>query len=347
MSVPTKQQSGKAQQQQLLEQPPPSQPPAEKEADLIDAILAQTADRIGRTARRYCTELEATDDHMRKAVLMAKGIEYLRRELTGPMMQTIMGLMNSPLGFMTDHVPTAYKEENRVPYSVEIVRDCAIQAMLHGVFFVGNEFNILAGRCYITQNGWRRKVEEISGLTDFDIAPGIPVVSAAHQGQTVVRVSATWRHNGIPGMLVGSDGKPGRVFPIIVAGKYSTPDQTIGKAKAKAYRAAYEKITGSTHTISEEPGDLTPPESAATPPTRTTALETKLADQAAAMKTGVKENVLVELRKLSQQVREGDFRALLARYETDDLGKLTPPQSELLLAELGELVKADAAAEHA
>lgn len=229
----------------------PKQQPARMQ--LIDGKVREQALALDRVAGEYALAITEAQGHVEKALLVARGISTLRQRLTGEIMTEVMALMNSPLGFLTDRGPHAYSEKNRTPYDVGVVRDCLIESLLLGLYPAGNEWNIISGRCYVTVNGWKRKLEELPGISDVRIAPGIPTL---HNGQMVCRVALSWKLDGTPDQLVGPDGKPGHPFPIITHGG-GTPDQTIGKARRKAYRMAYEKATGSPVTAAD--GDVSDP----------------------------------------------------------------------------------------
>lgn len=245
---------------ELLEQPRATG------VQLLDTALLQQALDLDRTAQEYAAAIQAAPGHIQKALLTARGIQALRQGLGGKVLAEVMALMNSPLGFLTDRGPHARSEGNKTPYPVEVVRDCVVEALLHGFYLSGNEFNIIAGRFFGAQNGWRRKLEDVPGISDIRVAAGVPMV---HNGQTVCRVALSWKVDGQADELRGADGKPGVAFPVTVTA-YSTADQTIGKAKRKAYKLAFEQATGSKVTAPDgevgEPPDGLPTQAA--PPGR-------------------------------------------------------------------------------
>lgn len=227
--------------------------PVENSEQLLDKIMSDTVSNIDKTAERFKGELhDPTIGQFIRAIKKAKAIEILRKMIM-PTMPLIRSLMNTPMGFLTDEKPDK-------PYTDEVLRDCVIEAMLSSVSIIGNEFNIISGKCYITQAGYKSKLENLPGLTDLDVTPGVP---AMYNGQMVCRVRAQWKLNGMDMRLIGADNKDGRAFPIKV-GSGSTPDNTTGKALRKGYKAVYEKCTGSKIT---EPDDEpeTVPMPAATP----------------------------------------------------------------------------------
>src|SRR4051812_23283034 len=81
-------------------------------------------------------------------IAVAETMGEMRSLLTGEVMQPILALMNTDLGFRTDRdakVQPKDKDGNpMMPYAVEVVRDCVIEAKLRGFHVVGNEFNIIA-----------------------------------------------------------------------------------------------------------------------------------------------------------------------------------------------------------
>ena len=52
------------------------------------------------------------------------------------------------------------------------------ETVLRGVRIVGNEFNIISGRPYITKEGFSRLVREWPGLTELRLMPGVPATQA-------------------------------------------------------------------------------------------------------------------------------------------------------------------------
>lgn len=224
-------------------------PAAEGPAELLDHGVEQAAARIDTLAGRYAHAIESTQGHLQRALILARGLELLRKTITPAMMAPIMGLMNTPNGFMTDRPSKSQPQ----PYSEEVVKECFITALLHRLYPVNNEWNIIAGRFYPAQNGYRRLLREVEGITDIRIAPGVPTL---HNGQTVVRVAVSWVLDGRKDQLIDHDGKPGMVFPVITHG--GGPDQAIGKALRKALKAAYEQAKGSKHTIDDGEVDEEP-----------------------------------------------------------------------------------------
>ena len=213
-------------------------------AALLNEVLAKTIDRLDAFAGQYQEQLDAAGaTALRRAAMTGIAIKKLKSLITEPVIALLRDLMNTPLGFKTDRSPNSRKPT--APYSDDVIRDCAVEALLRGVLWTGNEFNIIAGQCYITREGYTRKLQELKGLTNLVVSPGIPRVDK-ETGRTVVRFAASWVYNGIPDSLKDHDGKPGRVFAITVQ-ESSGADQIVGKAHRKAFKAIWDQIHGSTH----------------------------------------------------------------------------------------------------
>ena len=159
-----------------------------------------------------------------RALATAQAVNTLRDLLSPEVMQSVMALQNNALGFLTDRLDA--------PYSVNVVRDCLIEAVLSGVSPVGNEFNIISGRAYITKNGMRRKLANIDGLS-YSITPGLPKI--AEKGAVVI-MAVDWTYNG------KTEHKDLTIAMRVNAGMGT--DAIIGKATRKASAWLYDTVTG-------------------------------------------------------------------------------------------------------
>lgn len=187
-----------------------------------------------------------------QAIRMAQGIAAMRSALTDEFVKTtLMPLMGSTLGFLADRP----NQKEPDPYGIQVVRDCAIEAMLRGFNVVGNEFNIIAGRFYGTRAGFERQVAEFPGLTNLVLQPGVPVMGGGDKG-AVVPYTATWTLNGSP-MRIDcqmTDGIDLRIPVKVNAGMGA--DAVIGKATRKMLYRIYQRINGSSYGLADgEVGD--------------------------------------------------------------------------------------------
>jgi hypothetical protein len=201
--------------------------------------LSRNIDGMVREHHRYIAQAVG----MEKAMLTASIVKTLRDMITPRILEHILPLMNSPNGFKTDKPGEGYPPD--------VVKECLVTSLVNGMYPVNNEWNIIAGQFYGALNGWKRLFEEIPGITDISVVPGMP----QQEGEIArCRVAVSWRLNGVAGCLTDPEGKPGPVFVVHQRGGRVSPDQVIGKAKRKAYKMAYEKVTGSVTTGEADDG---------------------------------------------------------------------------------------------
>ncbi len=293
--------------------------------ELIEAGLAVACRKVDERTSLYCREIANAAGHMERAVLMASAIGELEASINDQMMGSFMKLYNSPLGFRCDKGPGC---KDASPYDAGTVKRCVIQGLLQGVYPTGNEMNIIAASCYITQGGYRSKLSKLSGLTDLEVMPGIPVV---RDGRTIVRVAASWIYNGVRSQLMGADQKPGRAYAIIT-NQYSSADQIVGKAMRKALKSIYEKITNTPQTedadVSEIMDDGAQP--AALP---------------APKKEGPSRTQLLALRELSMALALSDDEssAWLKKFGAEKPEDLSAVDAQALIGELKSQVETERA----
>lgn len=187
--------------------------PAQKITDLDNLV------ERGLLAQRHASLFERT-------FAMAKCISELKERLTDEMMAPILALQGTFLGFRTDKDKTG-------GYPVSVVRECLIEAVMSGVRPVGNEFNIIGGRCYLTQEGLGYKLLNIDGLS-YCITPGIP--KRAGEKGAVVAMTLEWSAQG-------KADKREIEFAIPVNFGMGT-DAIIAKATRKARAWLYTYLTG-------------------------------------------------------------------------------------------------------
>ena len=83
-----------------------------------------------------------------RTIAYGMAVAELREALNEKVMKALMKLKNSKMGFRTDEGPKVQ------PYSMDVVRDCVIEAATLGLQCVGNQFNILGGNMYVTKEGF-------------------------------------------------------------------------------------------------------------------------------------------------------------------------------------------------
>lgn len=157
-----------------------------------------------------------------RAAMIAESFGRLRKLLSGEVAQKFMALQGSALGFKTDKV-----------YNQEIVVDAIIEATLRGVYPVGNEFNIIAGRCYITKEGFGHLLRDIKGL-QYMITPGFPQMISDKEAKIDMEIH--WKYNG-------NENEKTIGFSIRVNSGMGA-DAIIGKATRKARAWLHAQVTG-------------------------------------------------------------------------------------------------------
>ncbi len=157
-----------------------------------------------------------------------------------------MALQGTGLGFLTDK--DVAKNGEKPGYPITDVKLVAIEAALMGAHWVGNEFNIISCRPYLTKNFFTRKLREFDGFTDLKLFPGVPVL-AGEKGALVPYV-ATWKLNGVEDRIERLVTKlaDNREIDERICVKVNSgmgADAILGKAERKIKAAIYGRLTGS------------------------------------------------------------------------------------------------------
>jgi hypothetical protein len=191
----------------------------------MDAVIKECA----------LTHLDGKQE-MERAFVMARGIRDLRALITDEAMKDVMQLQGTSLGFRTD-------KDREGGYKVDVVKDCLIEAALRGLRPVGNEWNIISGRVYVTKEGFARLVREFPGLGNLQMIPGVPRMK---DGGALVTYKAKFTVDGVPVEIE-------REIPVKVNSGMGA-DAILGKATRKMLCAVYERLTGSEYSLPE--GDV-------------------------------------------------------------------------------------------
>jgi len=190
-----------------------------------------------------------------RALKLVNGLKELRRLFDGEILDNVMELMDSNLGFRTDRAPgTKDKAGNEVrPYPKQVVRDCVIEGLLRGANMIGNELNIISARCYLTKEYYERIVREL--VSDLRVVEGVP---QSFQGGALVPMRASWIFEGREDSIdCIKTAEEDRRIPVRVNAGMGT-DAVIGKAYRKLYAKIHRRVTGSTWLEEEtrdSPGD--------------------------------------------------------------------------------------------
>lgn len=188
----------------------------------------------------------ATLSPIRRTLVLAKGMQAIRNHLTGPLMRDIMALANTPLGFLTDRKPGTRDKHGKevTPYSESVIRDAVVEGMLRGASIIGNEMNVLVGRCYLTKQYFERAVREWPGMTDLAITEGVPTRATASR-YVLVPMRASWRLNGVPHDLRCEHTSEGDSRIAVIENEGMGVDAVLGKARRKFFARILARLTGS------------------------------------------------------------------------------------------------------
>jgi hypothetical protein len=165
-----------------------------------------------------------------RAFLIAEATAKLKNALTPAYMKPIMELQGNRLGFKTDlDSDGGYKEP--------IVKNCLIEAVLTGVQPFGNQFNIIAGNCYITKEGFGYLLQNFPGLS-YEIIPMLPRISMTNEkASAAVVMKISWSINN-------GETKTREIDFAIRMNKFMGTDAVIGKATRKARAWLFWTISG-------------------------------------------------------------------------------------------------------
>ena len=162
-----------------------------------------------------------------KAYLIANAAKELKILLNREYMAPIMELQGNRLGFKTDR-------DGNGGYSEEVVKNCLIEAVLTGVQPFGNQFNIIAGNCYITKEGFGYLLANFKGL-HYEIIPMLPRINADMTSAAIV-MKLKWTLNGKSQME--------EIDIPVKMNKFMGTDAVIGKATRKARAWLFNTING-------------------------------------------------------------------------------------------------------
>lgn len=162
-----------------------------------------------------------------RAFQIANAAQELKELLTHEYMIPIMALQGNRLGFRTD-------KDDSGGYKEDVVKNCLIEAVLTGVEPFGNHFNIIAGNCYITKEGFGHLLKNYPGLT-YEIIPMLPRVNH-EKGSAAVVMKIIWTMNG--------KVSEREIDFAIRVNKFMGTDAVIGKATRKARAWLFYTING-------------------------------------------------------------------------------------------------------
>jgi len=172
---------------------------------------------------------------MSRAVAMACGLVELQEAMSDDVVSVLMSLQGNPMGFRSDKI-----------YPPEVVKACAISALLSGAYLVDDEWQIIAGQCYLGQKYFMRKIREYPGVTDVEITIDLP--EALTPTLLVCGGYARCRKGGKRVEVFARKSDKFGDSRIAVTAHKGDIDQSQGKAKKRLAQRLYERIAGVTIT---------------------------------------------------------------------------------------------------
>ena len=209
---------------------------------------------VPRASEEAIAQLEAIAgecQHMQRAALsamqrtfrIAAAARALNQLITDDMMEDVMSLQNTPVGFL---VAENDKAGNPINLPVATVKRVMIEATIKGLRMVGNEVNVFAGgKVYAAQAGLMRLVREWPGISDIRVN----IYPSESRGQhRVVQCRASFVLDGETRTF---DFTGNRAIPIRVNAGMGE-DAIQGKAKRKLFAKLYESLCGVSHELVED-----------------------------------------------------------------------------------------------
>ena len=183
---------------------------------------------------------------LEQAMQVAMGMQALHNAMSDEVMKVVMQFQSQEMGFLTD-------KDTSGGYDVKTVRDVMITAMMkYGARLIGNEVNIIAGKCYPTKNFYIRALREFPGLTNEKIVfggmskgDGLAYVACVYHCKIngsdftyeCVNTKTPDNPNGIDGRIIVQFNETERVS------NYK-PDFIYGKAEKKLRQRVYASLKG-------------------------------------------------------------------------------------------------------
>ena len=182
---------------------------------------------------------------MGAAVVDLQGMISNDQHITG----MLMSLQGKSLGFRTDM-------DQKGGYPVQTVIGCAVEAYLKGLPPVGNCWNIIASRTYVTKEGFEFLLRKAGAV--YTIVPGMPENEKIEPspipgkpGTRTVELPVT--------VYLGENRKGHNLRFVIRQNAGMTTDAVIGKAKARALKWIYEQIQTNPLLSVEAAPEMEPP----------------------------------------------------------------------------------------
>jgi hypothetical protein len=202
----------------------------------VDSVLSESEKQLMSSLSRTVTAYrEHLADHSlnewERALVQAKALAALERLLTPELVRDLTKLQNTAYGFRTDQA-----------YPAEVVRRCLIQAWLAGAKIHGNQFNIIAGNCYLTKEFYRAAILGTEGVSNLKLTIGAP--QRYGDRAMVCEAKAEWSYCGKLQVLkfLKTDELDARI--VVNAHGINGPDAIRGRVESKVYQRVFSVLRG-------------------------------------------------------------------------------------------------------
>lgn len=224
----------------------------------VDNFVCVTIEKIENVLEKSNLQNLAKMSPLQRLAVTSAAMIELKSVVSDKFVQQVfLPLMGSKLGFRTD------RDREEQPYSIAVVREVGLEALIRGFYPWGNEFNIIAEGFYATKEGLDRKVKEWPGISNLNIRPMNPEMD---NGNALVPCIASWTLNGTLDHIkcLKVKDKEGNDVDLRIpvrVNKGMIIDGILGKATRKMLAMIYEKLSGFTvpdgDTIEAEGVDVT------------------------------------------------------------------------------------------
>lgn len=188
------------------------------------------------------SQIYRMEENASKIFKIAAAVDTIQGFLTNDAMQPIMKLQNKSIGFKSD-------KDNG--YNLEIVRDCLIDAMMVGVEPVGNQFNIIGGKMYVTKEGFFHLLKHYEGLEYYETEP---IAESFKQvgGVAEIKCNIKFKESG------KEEVKLTKTYKVKNHATYGSYDAVVGKMERKARKDIFERLTNIELSDGETDSELDP-----------------------------------------------------------------------------------------
>jgi hypothetical protein len=194
-----------------------------------EKALMSSLSRTVTAFRQHLADPELNE--WERDLVQAKALAALERLLTPELLRDFMKLQDSPYGFRADS-----------RYPAEVVRRCLIQAWLAGAKVSGNQFNIIAGNCYLTKEFYRAAILDTQGVSNLRLTIGTP--QRYGEKAMVCEAKAEWTYCGKPEVLkfLKTEELDARI--VVNALAVNGPDAIRGRVESKVYQRVLSVLRG-------------------------------------------------------------------------------------------------------